>query len=154
VVTGPQGLPRRHFILQRVLGCEKAIKSAGLDLSRGMVFHAGHYTFEAGYDLGASLLKVRPRINAIFCAAGDMAAAGLIRRFLEAGLRVPEDIAVVGYDDITQAQYMNPALTTVHQPLYEAGQAAAECIVNQLGKMREDTQQIILEPRLVVRQSA
>jgi DNA-binding LacI/PurR family transcriptional regulator len=106
-------------------------------------------------DLGCAvtrrLLAVRPRFTALF-AFNDISALGAIRAIREAGLRVPEDVSVVGFDDIASAAYQNPGLTTVRQPLYEMGQRAADTLVARMERPGQPAPRTIsLEPSLIVR---
>ena len=91
--------------------------------------------------------------EAIACA-NDQAAIGAIHALTQAGLRVPEDIAVTGFDDISMARHMTPALTTVHQPVEELGSVAAEVLIDQAISQRKPVMQnIVLPTRFVIRES-
>jgi DNA-binding LacI/PurR family transcriptional regulator len=106
---------------------------------------------DIGYMVTKQLLAVRPRFTALF-AFNDISALGAIRAIREAGLRVPEDVSVVGFDDIPSAAYMNPGLTTVRQPLYEMGQRAAATLIARLeAPTKRMPRTISLEPSLIVR---
>ena len=86
-------------------------------------------------------------------AYNDISALGAIRAFQEAGLRVPEDISVVGFDDIQGAAFSSPSLTTVRQPLAHMGSLAAEALLARLEGDKEYSPEILIEPELVVRNS-
>lgn len=88
-------------------------------------------THEPGYEATQRLLANGKRFTALF-AFNDVSAIGAIRALREASLRVPEDVSVVGFDDIQSAAYQNPALTTIRQPLKEMGRLAAEQILQQI----------------------
>jgi DNA-binding LacI/PurR family transcriptional regulator len=106
---------------------------------------------DLGYTAAKRLLAVRPRFTALF-AFNDISALGAIRAIREAGLRVPEDVSVVGFDDIASAAYQNPGLTTVRQPLYEMGQRAADTLVARMERPDQPMPRTIsLEPSLIVR---
>jgi LacI family transcriptional regulator len=106
---------------------------------------------DLGYAVTRRLLAVRPRFTALF-AFNDISALGAIRAIREAGLRVPEDVSVVGFDDIPSAAYQHPGLTTVRQPLYEMGQRAADTLVARLESPEAAAPRtIVLEPSLVIR---
>jgi LacI family transcriptional regulator len=109
---------------------------------------------EPGYFAAQSLLGAKIPFTAIF-AFNDVAAIGAIRALREAGLRVPQDVSVVGFDDVQSAAYQNPALTTVRQPLRNMGMLAAEAIVRQINSPNEHhgTRQVMVDPELVVRDS-
>jgi LacI family transcriptional regulator len=78
---------------------------------------------------------------------------GILQAAYEKGINVPDDISLMGYDDIHIAAFMSPALTTIHQPKYRLGKAAVETLLNKLEKESIDSQVVELEPTLVVRKS-
>ncbi len=98
------------------------------------------------------LLERKLGITAIF-VANDQMAAGAFQALREAGLRIPEDISVVGYDDVFWARYLYPPLTTIRQPLREMGQAAARIALNSLQDGETEVVRRRFEPKLVIRQS-
>ena len=110
--------------------------------------------YEEGYAFGRVLLDRRARFTALV-AFDDVSAIGAIRAFLDAGLRVPEDVSVVGFDDIQSAAYHNPSLTTVRQPLREMGTLAARLILERIesGGERQHEPFVRVDPQLVVRGS-
>ena len=106
---------------------------------------------DLGYLAARALMRVRPRATALF-AFNDISAMGAIRALRENGLRVPEDVSVLGFDDIPSAAYQHPGLTTIRQPLYEMGQRAADTLVTRMERPGEAVPRTIsLEPSLVVR---
>jgi len=105
-----------------------------------------------GYPVGKQLLARKRPFTAVF-AYNDISAIGAIWAFREAGLRVPEDISVVGFDDIPGAAFANPGLTTVRQPLLRMGQIAAQTVVDQIEGRGEYVQEIAIEPEFVIRES-
>ena len=111
----------------------------------------GYLTEEGGLKATEQLLKDHPDITAIF-ALNDKMAFGAIRKLNELGHRVPEGIAVVGFDDIPQASYSIPSLTTVHQPLYEIGKQACERLIELIHGKVAQVQEVI-PIHLIVRES-
>jgi LacI family transcriptional regulator len=108
---------------------------------------------ELGYPVVRDLLASRRDFTAIFCF-NDIAAIGAIRAIKDAGLRCPEDISVVGFDDITSAAYHTPSLTTIRQPLRRMGEMAAQLLLKRIQNPKEpfpDT--VMFEPELMVRES-
>jgi LacI family transcriptional regulator, galactose operon repressor len=108
---------------------------------------------ELGYPVVRDLLASRRDFTAIFCF-NDIAAIGAIRAIVDAGLRCPEDISVVGFDDITSAAFHTPSLTTIRQPLRRMGEMAAQLLLKRIQNPTEaypDT--VIFEPELMVRES-
>ena len=105
-----------------------------------------------GYPFAMQLLARKQPFTALF-AYNDISAIGSIRAFQEYGLRVPEDVSVIGFDDIQSAAYINPPLTTVRQPLKEMGETAARTLLDRIEGRLDDIPQIAIEPELVVRRS-
>ena len=110
-------------------------------------------TPELGYPYGKALLAKNIPFTALF-AYNDISAIGCMRAFQEAGLRVPDDISVVGMDDIAIASFSIPTLTTVRQPLVKMGRMAAETLLDRIEKRSAFLQNIRVEPELVVRRSS
>ena len=121
-----------------------------LELSPQMIVD-GWLTEEGGMKAAEELLRNDSQITALF-ALNDKMALGAIKKLNELGLRVPQDIAVVGFDDIPQASYSIPSLTTVHQPLYEIGKLACERLVELVHGNVSRVQEVI-PIYLVVRES-
>jgi DNA-binding LacI/PurR family transcriptional regulator len=109
-------------------------------------------TPQLGCPFAKELLSRRQRFTALF-AYNDLSAIGAIWAFREAGLRIPEDVSVVGFDDIPAAAFANPGLTTVRQPLQRMGQIAAKRVINQIEGNVEWVPEIAIEPEFVVRDS-
>ena len=109
---------------------------------------------EPGYFATQRLLASNARFTAIF-AFNDVSAIGAVRALRETGLRVPQDVSVVGFDDVQSAAFQNPGLTTVRQPLRTMGMLAAEAVVRQIAAPAEHppAKQIVVDPELVVRDS-
>ena len=109
-------------------------------------------TPQLGYPFAKKLLARKRPFTALF-AYNDISAIGSIRAFQEAGLRVPEDVSVVGFDDIRIAVHNNPSLTTVRQPLEKMGEAAARTLLKRLEDHGPWVPKIAVDPELVVRDS-
>jgi DNA-binding LacI/PurR family transcriptional regulator len=105
-----------------------------------------------GYPFAKQLLARKHPFTALF-AYNDISAIGSMWAFHEAGLRVPEDISIVGFDDIPGAAFANPGLTTVRQPLLRMGQIAAQTVVDLIEGRGEYVPEIAIEPEFVVRES-
>jgi DNA-binding LacI/PurR family transcriptional regulator len=109
-------------------------------------------TPQLGYPFAKLLLARKRPFTALF-AYNDISAIGSIRAFQEAGLRVPDDVSVVGFDDIRIAVHNNPSLTTVRQPLQQMGEIAARTLLNRIEHPEDFVPEIAIEPELVVRKS-
>jgi LacI family transcriptional regulator, galactose operon repressor len=123
-----------------------------LQLQHGAT-HPGPSVPEEGYQAAQKLLATGMRFTALV-AFNDISAIGAMRAFGDAGLRVPEDISVVGFDDIHGAAYLTPRLTTVRQPLRRMGEIAAERLLTRIANGgKSGAQQVSVEPELVMRES-
>ena len=109
---------------------------------------------EVGYLAMKKILASGEKFTALF-SFNDISAIGAIRALEEAGLRVPADVSVLGFDDIYAAEFHNPALTTIRQPLFEMGSLAAQTLLDKLnnGKQTEHQPVLSVEPTLIVRNS-
>ncbi len=149
-ITGPSELTPSA---DRVRGYRKALEEAGIRPPEVWV-RRGDFRAESGYEAARFFLglpaEVRP--TAIF-ACNDLMAIGAMRAIGEAGLSIPDDIALVGFDDILLASYVIPPLTTVAQPTYEMGRMAGDLLLRRLGEPDRPPARLILPVRLVVRQS-
>jgi DNA-binding LacI/PurR family transcriptional regulator len=108
--------------------------------------------YKEGYVFGQMLLERKVPFTCLF-AFNDLSAIGAMRAFREAGLRVPEDVSVVGFDDIEGAAYQNPGLTTVQQPLRQMGDLAARTLLKRLAGEDSLPHTLTVEPQLVIRGS-
>jgi len=117
-----------------------------------MQIESTNSTPELGYPITKQLLERKQYFTALF-AYNDISAIGAIWALREAGLRVPEDISVMGFDDIPAAGFNTPGLTTVRQPLERMGQIAAKTLIDRIEGTAEYVAEIAIEPELVVRAS-
>lgn len=123
--------------------------------SDGWSMKAGYHPMapEIGYKPMQTLLKKTRDFTAIFCF-NDIAAVGAIRALTDAGLSVPRDVSVVGFDDIQSAEYSTPSLTTVRQPLAEMGKRGAQILLKRIAnKGKPPMPDVVISPELVVRES-
>jgi len=165
-MRGPREIPDSEF---RWEGIEQAAQGLGLNLDANLVTRidagngsgswsgkTGHHPMspEIGYVPMKQLLETTRDFSAVFCF-NDIAAIGAIRALSEAGLRVPVDVSVVGFDDIQSAAFCTPSLTTVRQPLNEMGKRGARILLERIAnpEKTELTAEVVIEPELVVRES-
>jgi DNA-binding LacI/PurR family transcriptional regulator len=107
---------------------------------------------ELGYPVAQQLLGQKRPFTALI-SFNDIAAIGAIRAFRDQNLRVPEDVSVVGFDDIQGAAYHNPSLTTIRQPLRKMGTTAAQILLQRLRGQKTDPGQVAIVPELIIRES-
>ena len=128
-----------------------ALADHGLEVDSELIAESG-YTEEGGARAAEQLLSMRNRPTAIF-AVTDMTAVGAWGAARRMGLRIPEDVAIVGYNDIPLASRLVPGLTTVHVPIHEFGSAAARLLLEQIETGDAIRRRVIFNPELIVRGS-
>src|SRR5580692_1989488 len=135
---------------------ERVANHLGLTISSSLVaqLEEDSPSPELGYEATKKLLVAKKSFSALF-AFNDISAMGAIRALRESGLHVPEDVSVIGFDDIQSAAFQNPALTTVRQPLREMGMIAAETLLRRITAPAKAPypKEIVVEPELIVRGS-
>lgn len=112
----------------------------------------GDFKPESGYQAMHQILTQKQRPTAVFCG-GDIMAMGAVCAADELGLRVPQDISVIGYDNVLNARYFTPALTTIHQPKERLGEMASSMLLDRIISKREESQVIEVHPKLLERRS-
>ncbi len=143
-------------VVERMIGYKKALQDYGVHFDPDRMKQVAYYNFNEGREIMKSFIKNKIVLDAIFCAAGDNVAMGILDEAkVNNNINIPEDLAVIGYDDINVAAYAHPPLTTVRQPLAEMGSTAYELAVQCIKKeIKEENKLIILKPELIIRQSA
>jgi len=147
-ITGPEDM---MCSLARLDGYRSAMNSAGLPIDEDLLAF-GNFQVDGGRDRAKVLLAMDDRPTAIF-AGSDLQALGVLDAARAAGLRVPQDLSVVGYDDLQLAQWSSPALTTVHQPLTRMAEEAARLVIRMSEEELESIPRMDLATRLVIRES-
>jgi LacI family transcriptional regulator len=146
-VTGPAG---NIDARQRLEGYRTALRAGGLEPSPDLEIH-GQFTETSGYEAGSKMLERRPRPTAVF-VANDHMAVGLLGALQDARVRVPQDMAVTGFDDIPMARFLMPPLTTVHVDMLWLGQRAVQLLLDPRPP-GSDSHRELLPTTLVVRAS-
>ena len=139
------------YARQRRLGFETALRRAGLSVEAGLQVRTAENTYADGAAAVAALIS-QPAPPTAVLAVSDTLAIGVIKGLRRAGLRVPADVAVVGFDDVPIAEVFEPALTTVAQPMLALGAAAVDLLLSRLAG--ESPAHQVLAHRLVLRESA
>jgi len=149
IISGKSQSP---ISIDRVNGAIRALTMYGYPCPKQSILNS-YFTFEGGYQAVNDLIANEIFFDGIF-AANDMMAIGAIECLTKYGRHVPDDVAVVGFDDIRLAAWYKPSLTTVRQPVYEMGQIAVQSLVEQLTHSKTETFDKILKPELVIRRSS
>lgn len=139
-----------HHTQERLIGYKAALKQAGIAVDTTLI-ERGTFKAKSGLDATKRLLSIKNPPTAIF-AANDLMAVEAMQYMRGKGLRVPEDVAVVGFDDIELASLSGIELTTIAQPKYEMGREAAKLLISSLRRTTA-SRQVLLSPSLVVRKS-
>ncbi|MEU1703944.1 LacI family DNA-binding transcriptional regulator [Streptomyces sp. NPDC005706] len=147
-ITGPLDMDAART---RLDGYREALRTAGVAVDEELI-EQGDFTEEGGRAAMRELLRRRPGLDAVF-AASDVMASGAVLELRAAGRRVPDDVAVVGFDDSIVARHIDPPLTSVRQPMEEMGRAMADLLLDEIAG-RAGRREVVLPTRLVVRESA
>ncbi|NOH78810.1 LacI family DNA-binding transcriptional regulator [Vibrio sp. RE86] len=145
-ITGPL---IKHQAQMRYEGYKRALIEAQLSFHADWIVESD-FECEGGYEAFNRMYEKGPLPSSIF-VCNDMMAMGVINAAHEKGIKIPEDLSIIGYDDIHIAKFMTPSLTTIHQPKYRLGKAAVEALLNKVEGRETDAQVVQLEPTLVSR---
>ncbi|ARR47691.1 transcriptional repressor PurR [Vibrio campbellii] len=147
-ITGPL---IKHQAQMRYEGYKRAMLEAELEFNANWIVESD-FECEGGYQAFKKMVERGPLPSSIF-VSNDMMAMGVINAANELGIKIPEQLSIIGYDDIHIAKFMSPSLTTIHQPKYRLGQAAVETLLRKLDEKSDEAQVVQLEPTLVERNS-
>ena len=148
-ISPPPELMFAHYRLQ---GLKDGLAEAGIPADDSL-FRIGNLTQRGGYEQASTLLDLPSPPTAI-AACNDLMAFGAMSAAQERGLVVGKDISITGFDNIPMAEHSHPPLTTLHQPLYQIGGMVCEMLIHLIRGEKLEKKKILLEPELVVRQSA
>lgn len=145
-ITGPLV---KHQAQMRYEGYKRALIEAQLSFHADWIIESD-FECEGGYEAFNRMYEKGPLPSSIF-VCNDMMAMGVINAAHEKGIKIPEELSIIGYDDIHIAKFMTPSLTTIHQPKYRLGKAAVEALLNKVEGRETDAQVVQLEPTLIER---
>ncbi len=146
-----KGLARDICSAERYEGYKQALFEAGIALDEELVGE-GDWTAACGYKLTRRFLQLSSPPTALF-SSNDIMVAGVVRAVHESGIKVPDDLAIVGFDDLDQTTMIFPELTTIRQPCVEMGASAAKMLIEQLEHENTEQEHAILPTTLVIRES-
>lgn len=145
----------QHYISQdRLKGYKQALSENMIEFDKNKVQFVRQYSYEEGRDCLNNFAKKKVKLQSIFCAAGDVLAMGVIDQAKKDGTRIPENLAVAGYDDILAAKLLNPALTTVRQPFDEIGTMVYDMAISLIEGKTKEEKHVVIEPELIKRETA
>ncbi|CAN5655808.1 substrate-binding domain-containing protein [soil metagenome] len=149
LLAGPETVSTSH---ERVQGYQQAFAEVNLAAAAMTVLY-GEFTVDSGYTMAQQAVAMKPRPTALF-AANNFIAIGALKALRALGLHVPEDISVVGFDDLPTSLIVEPFLTVVAQPAYAMGQHATELLLQRISAPEATSyQEVILPTQLIIRQS-
>ena len=148
LITGPSNITPSA---DRVTGYRAALQQSNLPVDENLIVR-GNFHPPSGYEGALRLFQCIPRPTAVY-ACNDMMAIGVIRAASQLGLGIPEDVSIVGFDDIELTSYTTPPLTTISQPKQEIGQLAVSLVLERIQNPSLPPRRSVLSPRLVIRES-
>ena len=131
---------------------EKTLRNSNLELSADHVYK-GDFKMEVGEKIAKQILNTADAPTAIFFSS-DLTAFSTMSELLKNGIRIPENIAVLGNADLPMSRIVSPKLTTIRYPIYEHGLEAAELLIQRLNNPERPAQKVKLKPKLIIRESA
>ncbi|GER14408.1 LacI family DNA-binding transcriptional regulator [Variovorax boronicumulans] len=148
-IGGPLGVTSSE---QRIEGWRMALAETGSTPNADALLWRGGFTSQGGYEAMHAILRTEQKPSAVF-VCNDLMAIGALRAAHESGVRVPDELSIVGFDDIELSAYTSPPLTTVAQPKERIGALAVDMLLERMGGKRRDARKVVLQPELRVRAS-
>ena len=149
LINGPLSF---NYAEERLRGFEAAMEEKGITVPKNWKISLPEVSYSLGYSAASQLLGAKEKPDAIFCAA-DVFAISVIKAAKRYGLRVPEDVGVVGFDNVEMASITIPGITTVNQPAYQIGFTTGETIYEKISNPNSKPRSILLDTELIARDS-
>ncbi|HDQ26911.1 MAG TPA: LacI family transcriptional regulator [bacterium] len=139
---------------ERLKGYKEALEKHNIEFDQNKIINVLNYSFEEGEEILNVILESEKKIDAVFCGAGDITAIGIMDAAKSRGVKVPDDLAVIGYDDIYISNLTTPSLTTIRQPIAQMGMRSFDLLMEMIeGKAGSESKIISFEPELIIRGS-
>ena len=139
---------------ERKAGFDEALELHGIKHESQYLELVSNYNIDEGMKLFDKFIEKRIKLDAIFCASGDMTALGVMESAKKHGLSIPGDLAVIGFDDAMSSAYLNPPLTTVRQPMEKLGDEVFNMAVAAIEGKLKSFKHVLVEPEFIIRKSA
>lgn len=149
IIAGTQTLTPGH---ERLKGCYDAAQDAGFVIDERFV-RIGNFKIESGHALAQELMQMPDGPPEAIFVSNNLMTMGALRGLHELGVRIPEEVALVGFDEMPWAGDLNPALTTIAQPDYELGKQAVQLLLNRIERPDAPFYKVMFQPQLIIRQS-
>jgi DNA-binding LacI/PurR family transcriptional regulator len=150
----PLGQDYHYISNDRLKGYKLALSENMIEFDKNKVQFVRQYSYEDGRDCMNNFSRKKVKMESIFCAAGDIIAMGVMDQAKKDGIKIPEQLALIGYDDIQAAKLLNPALTTVRQPVEDIGTMIYDMTVSLIEGRAKEEKHIVIEPELIKRETA
>jgi DNA-binding LacI/PurR family transcriptional regulator len=154
VISGRLNMEGGYNARQRYDGFLKAMKENKINFEEKNLYEVVNYSYNDGIEIMEKIIKEKNVPDAIFCAAGDMCALGVIKVARENNVKIPEQLSIIGYDDIEQAKISKPALTTIRQPIEQIASAAFLYATNEGRTILNNPKKMVFKAELVERETA
>ncbi len=135
----------------RLLGYKKALRENSIDYDKELI-GIGNFTPQSGFEIMQKLLSLKKLPTAVFVAS-DVVAFGAMDAIRKRGMKIPQDIAMVGFDNVNLSKYVDPPLTTVNLPAFDIGENVASLLIDVIEKNEDKNKKIILEAHIIIRKS-
>ncbi len=137
--------------IRRFEGYKRALEEIGISIDKRYIFN-GDFTLDTAYSIGTKILMMKERPTTVFCA-NDLSAIGLLEACMELEVKVPEEMSIIGFDDIPLSSFRTIQLTTVSQSIYDQGALAGKILLEKLQNEDNTPTQLTLPPKLVIRKT-
>jgi DNA-binding LacI/PurR family transcriptional regulator len=154
IVSGRTNVEGGYNAKQRFAGFVEGLRQNGIIFDDNHLIEVISYSYNEGFDALQKFYADKRNLDAVFCAAGDMCALGIVKAARELRVKIPEDMALVGYDDIEASRTSKPPLTTIRQPIEQMAVKAYETAVFEMEEILLNPKKIVFKPELVKRESA
>ncbi|HNZ29297.1 MAG TPA: LacI family DNA-binding transcriptional regulator [Candidatus Goldiibacteriota bacterium] len=141
-------------VTDREKGFMQALADNGIKYDEKKTLRSTTYNFQEGQDLMDKIIHDKIQVDSVFCSAGDLVAMGMIKRAKEKGVKIPGDIAIIGYDGLDTGSLVTPSLTTLKQPVVSMGRAAFDMLKKLMEEKDVKKEIKEFEPELIIRESA
>lgn len=145
-ITGPNSTTSSA---ERFQGYRKALKEAGIKIDDSLIYE-GDYKLNSGVE---AIEKLKNKDYTAIFAFNDLMAYGVYKKLYDIGLKIPDDVSVIGYDNISFSQFIHPSLTTISQPSYQIGEKAVNILIDNVEGRKNKENRVIYQPELIIRDS-
>jgi LacI family transcriptional regulator len=154
IISGRLSVEGSFNAQQRLAGFKRALASRGVRFYEECSAEVISYSYNEGAEVFDRFMNEKKDIDGLFCAAGDMCALGVIKAAREHKVPIPEQVALIGYDDIEAARTCRPPLTTIRQPIQQMAEKAYDMIMEESDTLLMSGKRVMFKPELVKRESA